>query len=29
MDALVAQLTSTGVFLKAQFDALPGFVKKD
>jgi flagellar hook-associated protein 2 len=29
MDALVAQLTSTGDFLKAQFDALPGFVKKD
>ena len=29
MDALVAQLTSTGDFLEAQFDALPGFVKKD
>ena len=29
MDALVAQLTSTGNFLQAQFDALPGFAKKD
>jgi flagellar hook-associated protein 2 len=29
MDALVAQLTSTSDFLEAQFDALPGFVKKD
>ena len=29
MDALVAQLTSTGEFLETQFDALPGFSKRD
>ncbi|MAB24510.1 MAG: hypothetical protein CMK78_09200 [Pseudomonadales bacterium] len=29
MDALVSQLSSTGSFLDAQLDSLPGFVKKD
>ena len=29
MDTLVSQLSSTGGFLDAQLDSLPGFVKKD
>ena len=29
MDTLISQLSSTGGFLDAQLDSLPGFVKKD